>query len=114
MDIRPGGKVLITAPTAELPAFGYKNVALVVFGGGALDLRQMTAPKLFPDTLSGLIYAPKSTATIQDSLAVEIPTGGCLQLFAGNVVLNSSPTLPFKPCAATGAGSNDGKVAIVR
>lgn len=88
--------LIVTAPTDVNPARGVRDVAFAVFTG-AFNLYQNYKQA---NTLAGLIYAPLSFLSITGGSDVGFPSGGCLQLVAGSIGLNTGTTVALAPCSS--------------
>lgn len=97
VGLRGIGAMHMTAPTADAPTFGYKNV-LFFLDGGTLNLYQGDVD----DVLSGIIYVPRSFIEIYGSQTVTIPSDGCLQLAGAAIDIFQKASLDMRPCASKG------------
>lgn len=91
------GTMNVTAPTGDLPAFGYKNILFYIYGG-AFSLYQSNVT----DILSGVIYVPGTNISIYGSQTVTIPDGGCFQVVGGVVDIYQKTSLKMRPCSGGG------------
>ncbi|CZT35757.1 Tad domain-containing protein [Rhizobium sp. 9140] len=92
------GEMNVTAPTGDLPAFGYKNILFYIYGG-AFSLYQSNVT----DILSGIIYVPGTNISIYGSQTVTIPDGGCFQVVGGVVDIYQNASLKMRPCSGGAA-----------
>lgn len=89
------GTINATAPTAPNPALGYRNLLFGVWGG-AFNLYQSQGQS---DTMSGLVYAPATNASIYGSQTVTPPAGGCFGIVSGVLDIYQNARITGAPCA---------------
>ncbi|GGD91499.1 hypothetical protein GCM10011390_07870 [Aureimonas endophytica] len=90
------GAMTMTAPFANAPRYGYRDI-LIVVQGGAFNLHK-SAP--VTDTLSGLIYVPRTNASIYGKGSVVRPEKGCLQIVAGILDIYQYAALDMQSCGS--------------
>ncbi|MFE1602782.1 hypothetical protein [Methylobacterium sp. ID0610] len=104
------GTMNATAPTGLNPRHGYRNVLFAVFGG-AFNLYQSSA---VTDTLSGIVYAPGTNASIYGKQIVRYPSGGCFGVIAGVVDIYQSAQLAMAPCSGLTVPANGAGYTLVQ
>ena len=101
------GTINATAPTAPNPALGYRNLLFGVWGG-AFNLYQSGGQM---DTMSGMVYAPATNASIYGSQTITPPAGGCFGIVSGVLDIYQSARINGAPCAGfTGSSAGDGRL----
>lgn len=89
------GRINVTAPRGADPRHGYRDILFVVYGGAF----NLYGGGTRPNTMSGLIYVPRTNASIYGSQVVQRPEGGCLQLLAGVVDIYQKAQLDLAACS---------------
>ncbi len=103
------GTINATAPTAPNPTLGYRNLLFAVWGG-AFNLYQSKGQM---DTMSGLIYAPATNASIYGSQTVTPPPGGCFGVVSGVLDIYQNAKINGAPCAGL-TGNAAGRGMLVQ
>ncbi|MBD8909610.1 pilus assembly protein TadG-related protein [Methylorubrum zatmanii] len=103
------GDINATAPTAANPAYGYRNILFVLFGG-AFNLYQSDNRV---DTMSGLIYAATGNSSIYGNQTVNYPPGGCLQVVADVVDIYSNARIAVAPCLGVAVPAESANPVLV-
>jgi len=89
------GTIHATAPTNPTPALGYRNLLFGIWGG-AFSLYQSDGQN---DTMSGIIYAPTTNASLYGSQTIRPPPNGCFGVVAGVVDIYQNARIHAVPCA---------------
>lgn len=103
------GTINATAPTSPNPALGYRNLLFGIWGG-AFNLYQSGGQM---DTMSGMVYAPSTNASIYGSQTVTPPAGGCFGVVSGVLDIYQNARVNGAPCAGL-AGSSAGNGRLVQ
>lgn len=103
------GTITATAPTGPTPSLGYRNLLFGVWGG-AFNLYQSGGQM---DTMSGMVYAPATNASIYGSQTITPPAGGCFGVVSGILDIYQSARINGAPCAGM-TGSATGNGALVQ
>ena len=103
------GTIQATAPTDANPRLGYRNLLFAVWGG-AFNLYQSGGQA---DTMSGLVYAPATNASIYGSQTITPPPGGCFGVVSGVLDIYQNATINGAPCAGL-TGNTAGRAVLVQ
>jgi len=103
------GTIKATAPTDANPRLGYRNLLFAVWGG-AFNLYQSGGQS---DTMSGLVYAPATNASIYGSQTITPPPGGCFGVVSGVLDIYQNATINGAPCAGL-TGNTAGRAVLVQ
>ena len=103
------GTINATAPTDPSPTLGYRNMLFGVWGG-AFNLYQSGGQM---DTMSGMVYAPDTNASIYGSQTITPPAGGCFGIVSGVLDIYQNARINASPCAGL-TGNSAGKGMLVQ
>lgn len=103
------GTIEATAPTDPHPTLGYRNLLFAVWGG-AFNLYQSGGQM---DTMSGLVYAPATNASIYGSQTITPPPGGCFGVVSGVLDIYQNARINASPCAGL-TGNTAGRAVLVQ
>ncbi|WP_156381991.1 MULTISPECIES: pilus assembly protein TadG-related protein [unclassified Aureimonas] len=97
------GTITATAPTGKAPAYGYRDMLFVVFGG-AFNLYQSAA---HTNTMAGISYVPKTNSSIYGKQIVKRPAKGCLEFLSGVLDIYQDASLDLAPCSSSAESTSD-------